>query len=435
MVQNNSRIDSRLKVTMYWGDILYDTVICDSKDTITVGRKSNNTFVMDLGREGRDENESFKLLDVFKDQSAALYFDDQTNGHIRVGKETLSLKSARTAAHVERSENGQYRAHFRNPDKADVVIGHVSFYLDWIAPSEPLPLTPFFEKRNFYLALLGLLFLLLIIFTIQMIEPIEPEKPPERLITLETSRPTDGSALATEAPAKAAMGTPKTKDGGAQKGKAGTAATKTPDKISAVNSLRKANLGSSVSGLATIGANAPVINNQTDALEARIVQHGTGGFTTEGLKTGGGGKSVGIGRITGQGEGGFSGTGKLGVYGNSTIEGSGSGTGGGATKIAGGLDRSVIESIIRRRLDRIRLCYERQLNFFQKLSGKVAVYFIIDKNGSVKTASISEDTMKNEAVRSCILTEVRTWTFPRPEGGTLVNVNYPFIFESGAKGK
>lgn len=436
MVQDNSR----LKLTIYWGDTFYDTVICDPKDTITVGRKPSNTFVMDLRREGSDENESFKLLDVFSDQSATLYFDDQTDGHIRVGKEMLSLKTARTSKYVERNELGQYKAHFRTPDKADVVIGHVSFYLDWIAPGEPLPHTPVFEKRNLFLAFLGLLLLLILISAIQMIKPEEPEKPPERLITLEsvkkrTSPPADVPVPATEAPSKAAMGKPKTADGGAQKGEAGKAATKTPDKISAVSSLRKANLGSSVSGLTTMGANAPSTNNQAGAVEAPIAQQGTGGFTTEGLKNGGGGKSVGIGRTIGQGEGGFSGTGKLGIYGNSAVEGSGRGAGGGGTKVAGGLDRNVIESIIRRRLDRIRLCYERQLNFFPRLSGKISIHFVIDKNGSVKTASISEDTMKNDAVRSCILNEVQTWTFPNPEGGTLVNVDYPFIFESSAKGK
>jgi hypothetical protein len=93
----------------------------------------------------------------------------------------------------------------------------------------------------------------------------------------------------------------------------------------------------------------------------------------------------------------------------------------------------VIESIIRRRLDRIRLCYTRQLNFYPKLSGKVTVHFVIGKTGQVVESSVIEDTMKNQSVRSCILYEVKTWTFPNPEGGTLVNVDYPFVFESSAK--
>jgi hypothetical protein len=92
----------------------------------------------------------------------------------------------------------------------------------------------------------------------------------------------------------------------------------------------------------------------------------------------------------------------------------------------------VIESIIRRRQYRIRLCYERQLNFNSKLAGKIAMHFVIGAKGSVVKANISEDTMKNESVRNCVLDEVKSWIFPSPEGGTLVNVDYPFVFESSA---
>jgi hypothetical protein len=99
--------------------------------------------------------------------------------------------------------------------------------------------------------------------------------------------------------------------------------------------------------------------------------------------------------------------------------------------VSGGLDRDVIESVIRRRLDRIRLCYERQLNFNPKLAGKLGVHFVIGKAGEVLSASATEDTMKNTQVRECVLMEVKSWNFPNPEGGTIVNVDYPFVFESG----
>jgi hypothetical protein len=135
----------------------------------------------------------------------------------------------------------------------------------------------------------------------------------------------------------------------------------------------------------------------------------------------------------GRGEGGFEGTGRLGLSGDAAVEG-GSGHGSGTSTRGGGLDRDVIESIIRKRQDRIRLCYERQLNFFPKLKGKISVHFVIGKTGSVISSGISEDTLKNENVSKCITNEVKDWSFPVPEGGTIVNVDYPFVFESSAKG-
>lgn len=91
----------------------------------------------------------------------------------------------------------------------------------------------------------------------------------------------------------------------------------------------------------------------------------------------------------------------------------------------------MIDQIVRRRQDRIRLCYERQLNFVPGLAGKVTVQFVIGKEGNVQKSTIIEDTMNNKAVKDCINTEVKEWVFPKPKGDTDVTVDYPFVFESG----
>ena len=414
---------------MYWGDILYDTAICQPRHSITIGREQGNTFVLDMGVE----KPHFKLAEVHSDRSAHFFFEDQHSGHVRIGERLVSLATAKDNKLVEKRPDGGYGVHLSQQDKADLVIGHISFYLDWVDHKEKIPVTPLLDKKK-ALALLVflLLFLGLVILTQKPIQ--EEEKPPERLVTLEPRKPRGTSQTPSNADAsKAAMGQEKSKDGGAQSGELGKAATQAIAKQSAASSLKKANLGSLVSGLTNLGANSPNPNIKANVAQAAVTQEGTGGFSTEGLKQGGGGKTVGIGRTSGQGEGGFSGTGRLGLYGNSSVDGAGSGGGGAPAKVAGGLDRDVIESIIRKRLDRIRLCYERQLNFYPKLSGKIAVHFVIGKAGNVVSSQATEDTMKNAAVKGCILSEVKSWTFPNPEGGTLVNVDYPFVFESGAK--
>lgn len=405
---------SKLKIVLYWGDILYDTKICKPTDVITVGRNPGHTFILDV--------DPLKLVEVRQDNTADIYFTEKTDGHLRIGKDLVSLRTARDKKKVDCDQTGLYHVHLTKSDKADFVFGHVSMYIDWAGRVEAITRTKEFDKKRllFLLPMLFLMFLSILILS--TVDPPEAEKPPERLITL----------LPRNAPAKAALGEQKTADGGAQKGDAGKAELSTPEKPSLVATLQKANLGSLVSGLTSLGAIAPE-NSGKQGVSAPMQQAGTGGFTTEGLKTGAGGKTVGIGRVVGNGQGGFEGTGRLGLSGNSTIEG-GTGHGTGDSSVGGGLDRDVIESVIRRRLDRIRLCYERQLNFNPRLSGKISVRFIIGKDGSVLSSKALEDTMKNASVKNCILEEVKDWNFPQPEGGTLVNVDYPFVFESTAKG-
>jgi hypothetical protein len=43
--------------------------------------------------------------------------------------------------------------------------------------------------------------------------------------------------------------------------------------------------------------------------------------------------------------------------------------------------------------------------------------------------------MNNLRVESCVVQAVRRWPFPRPEGGGLVIVSYPFNFQSNGAGQ
>ncbi len=364
-----------------------------------------------------------ELVKVLKDGNAELKFDESITGHVRIGNQLVSLATARHTEKVAADTNGFFAVPIGRGEKADVLIGHVGFFFDWLDDHEALPRhldCEAGEKRKWLIPLAAMLIFLGLFFILAEFGPIsEKEKPPERLVTL----------LPREQHAQAAAGEKKSADGGAKTGAAGKAALTAEPKVSAADQVRRANLGSVVSGLTSLGSQTTAA--QKSNASSAVNQVGTGGFTTEGLKAGGGGKTVGLGRTVGQGEGGFSGTGRLGLSGDSAVEG---GTGyGKPDKISeGGLSRDVIESIIRRRQYRIRLCYERQLNFNAKLAGKISMHFVIGAQGNVLKANITEDTMKNDNVNKCVLDEVKSWIFPAPEGGTLVNVDYPFVFESSA---
>jgi hypothetical protein len=418
-------MNSELKVSVYWGDILYDTALCGVDQPFTVGLKAGNSFVLPV--EGLN-TASLRLVTMNGTDNAEIRFNDKVTGYVHFKDEVLPIQVAKKSKHATQIEPGLYQLRIGRSERASLVIGHVSFYLDWVNSYEKIPRGHRYSKRSLAVAAIGFLLLASFLYVINAIPLGEEVKPPERLVEIENVSPAKPEPTPV---AKAAIGPVKTAIGGAEKrplGKVKMVARKSNAKAA----FNDVNLSGLVKSLSSLGNNIPS-GRPAGKGDAGMDQVGTGGFSTEGLKTGGGGKSVGIGRTVGQGEGGFEGTGRLGLSGNSLKEGSGTGSGGGSVT-RGGLDREVINAVVRRRQDRIRLCYERQLNFFPKLSGKITVAFTIGKTGNVVSSKIVEDTMRNDTVRTCILSEVGGWNFPSPVGGTLVHVDYPFVFESSARG-
>lgn len=100
------------------------------------------------------------------------------------------------------------------------------------------------------------------------------------------------------------------------------------------------------------------------------------------------------------------------------------------SEISGGLDKEIIASYIKSQLGQILYCYERQLSARPDLFGKVSVRFTIGPSGQVESQAISDTSLKDKLVESCILQRVGKWKFPSPDGGTKVLVTYPFLFKS-----
>ncbi len=97
--------------------------------------------------------------------------------------------------------------------------------------------------------------------------------------------------------------------------------------------------------------------------------------------------------------------------------------------VDGGLDSGLIADVVRRNLGQIRFCYEQGLQLNSALSGRVAVNWVIDGSGRVKTAKVKNTSLNNRTVEDCILRRLRTWKFPIPEGNQDVPVSYPFLLK------
>ncbi|MBX3245695.1 MAG: AgmX/PglI C-terminal domain-containing protein [Myxococcales bacterium] len=163
---------------------------------------------------------------------------------------------------------------------------------------------------------------------------------------------------------------------------------------------------------------------------------GYGGLGLRGTGRGGGGTgegTIGLGNLGTIGHGGGGGSG----------QGYGRGAGGfrgrdarvpqirsGTAEVRGSLSREVIQRVIRRHINEVKFCYEQELNSRPDLEGRVTVRFIISPTGSVQTAMVQATTLGNQRVESCISQAVQRWTFPAPDGGGIVIVNYPFMLQS-----
>jgi pSer/pThr/pTyr-binding forkhead associated (FHA) protein len=166
---------------------------------------------------------------------------------------------------------------------------------------------------------------------------------------------------------------------------------------------------------------------------AKGIQAGSGGLGAGGGGLGGGGSADGLGGLGSKGMGrGRSGHGMGGgSFGKKRERGS-LGTIGGTPTILGGLDKSLIDAVIKRNMSQIRYCYQRELAKNPSLGGKIKVKFVIAKDGSVSKASIEGSTMGagGKPVESCIAGRFLKFKFPEPNGGIVI-VKYPFIFTGG----
>lgn len=94
------------------------------------------------------------------------------------------------------------------------------------------------------------------------------------------------------------------------------------------------------------------------------------------------------------------------------------------------MDRALLRQVIHRRRAQIRYCYETRLAQVPDLAGKLSVRFTIGPEGAVAAASSAGSTLGDDAVAHCVLSRIRSWVFPRPRAGGVVEVVYPFVFKS-----
>lgn len=99
------------------------------------------------------------------------------------------------------------------------------------------------------------------------------------------------------------------------------------------------------------------------------------------------------------------------------------------TVIMGGLDKDVIDKIIRQYFKQIQYCYEREINAGNAgARGRVMTRFVISSSGRVSSAAVASSSLGSANVHNCLTSVLKRIIFPEPLGGGIVEVSYPFVF-------
>ena len=103
----------------------------------------------------------------------------------------------------------------------------------------------------------------------------------------------------------------------------------------------------------------------------------------------------------------------------------------GASSVSGKLPPEVIQRIVRQNFGRFRMCYENGLKNNPTLAGRVAVRFVIGRDGGVASVGNGGSDLPDAAVVNCVVRSFSGLSFPAPDGG-IVTVTYPISFSPGS---
>jgi hypothetical protein len=161
---------------------------------------------------------------------------------------------------------------------------------------------------------------------------------------------------------------------------------------------------------------------------------GLGGLGIRGSGSGGGGsgETIGIGAVGTKGRGGGlgsygTGVGGLGKKGERDVR-----IATGTAQVMGSIDRELVRKVIQDHAAQIRYCYEQQLAINPRLAGKVSIKWIIQGDGSATSPQVVGDgtTLEDGKVHECMMSRITSWQFPKPKGGGIAVITYPWILRS-----
>jgi len=96
--------------------------------------------------------------------------------------------------------------------------------------------------------------------------------------------------------------------------------------------------------------------------------------------------------------------------------------------IEASLSKDLIRTTVRNNIDDVKFCYDSLLETQSQLEGKLVFKWVINSDGEVSEIENIEDSVGSSELVACLQSNIKEWTFPKPEGNGSVTVSYPFVF-------
>jgi outer membrane biosynthesis protein TonB len=416
------------------------------RDSVTIGHDARNTIVLPTAD---DRPARFSLLEN-QGQQFQLVIDGAMQGRVNLGSSDVDFDALRSQG-VATRRGDLYVLPLQESARGKVELGDVTLFFQFVAPppEEAKPVLPadvmVSRWKTMDRVFFGILAASLFVHFSGAALIISAEAPKEPELALDELDDRFVRAIIPQRPVEA----PRPADTGAgeeaqddkkadEPKESGKAAA---DKPAADAAERRAEVAKKVSrtGLLKIlgsnggggqGAFADVLGGASGGGDIAAALAGAGGVgvATEASVGGGTGpRGGGTGKVTGIGEVGTQGGGKVDLGTKKETQVQGRVQDSTPEVESSDVDRAALARYVRSRLKSIQSCYEKELKRNPNLKGKVVVRFVIKPSGRAGEIDIEENTLGSEAVGSCIRTTIRNWTFPfKPDSDTAVS--YPFVF-------
>ncbi|MCP3167531.1 AgmX/PglI C-terminal domain-containing protein [Myxococcus qinghaiensis] len=417
------------------------------RESVTIGHDARNTIVLPASD---DRPARFSVFE-HQGHQFLLVINESMKGRVNLGSSDVDFDALRSQGLASR-RGDLYVLPLQETARGKVELGDATLFFQFVTPlaEEARPLMPSDIRVSRWKTMdrvfFGILAASLLVHFSGAAIILSAEAPKEQELALDQlddrfvraiipQRPIEAVKPATPGPAETPKEDPKPtepKDGAdkpaSEKPASAAAAERHAEMVKKVSDkgLLKM-LGSKGSGT---GAFQDVLGNASGGNDIVAALQGAGGVgvaTEAAVGKGNTPRGGGTGTVTGIGELGTQGGGKVDLGTKKEVEVKGRVQDSTPEVDSSDVDRDALARYVRARKGAIQSCYEKELKRNPNLKGKVVVRFSITPSGRVGDFDIDENTLGSEAVASCIRAAIRGWVFPfKPESAA--TVSYPFVF-------
>jgi TonB family protein len=438
-----------MRIGIVQGGRIIEERLIRSRENISLGWSSKATFAVPSEALPKQW-----LLFEITPRGYIARFADAMDARIAVGNEVISLAQLKQAGRIRR-QGSAWLLLLDERSRGKIAVGDLTILFQFVTPPlpQPRPRLPASVRGSWmtgldwaFTAIGSASFLAHLAFVMYLRNVDWPRKPdieeiPDRFVQImaKAKPPEPPKNQVTKDDSTEEKKPDKSASSGAAKNTAKRELS--PAEKARLDAERRARLSEQVRNtgiLKLLGAKADGSGSIADVLGKGDVDRdqekafqGVGGLavaTSEaslrGVKsgTGGSGKVADIGSLRGAGAiaGGTTGAGVTEKRVSGVVRSE-------APAVDGALDPALVSKEVRARIGAVKACYERALKRNPNLSGKIKVRWTITAAGTVSGVEISDDSMGDSEVSSCIKQLVARWRFPAPSGGS-VEVEFPFVF-------